>query len=76
MGSINNVQKRRVTSSLSFCFSLIGGREMSERIKTERAYLLKAIEFLKRNNIEDPDGHLARKCARECIEFIQGRRKS
>lgn len=49
---------------------------MSERIKTERKYHLKAIEFLKRNNIEDPDGHLARKCARECIEFIQGRRKS
>ena len=38
--------------------------------------LLKAMEWLKKNNIEDSDGHLARKCAREKIEFLEGRRKS
>lgn len=35
----------------------------------------KAKEWLKKNNIDDPDGHLARKCAKEKIEFLEGKRR-
>lgn len=36
----------------------------------------KAREWLEKNNIEDPDGHLAQKCAKEKLEFLKGERKS
>ncbi len=49
---------------------------MSDRIKRLHTELLKAREWLKKNNIEDPTGRLAQKCAKEKIEFLEGRRKS
>lgn len=48
---------------------------MSERIKRDRKELIKAKEWLKKNNIDDPDGHLAVKCAKEKIAFLEGRIK-
>ena len=42
--------------------------------KQIHAELVKAREWLKKNNIEDPTGRLAQKCAKEKIEFIEGRR--
>lgn len=45
---------------------------MSERIKELHTELLKAREWLKKNNIEDPDGHLAQKCANEKLKFLRG----
>lgn len=38
--------------------------------------LLKAKAWLEKKGIEDPDGHLAQKCAKEKIEFLRGERKS
>ena len=52
------------------------GGQMSERTVKFSNELRKAIDWLKKNNIEDPDGHLAQKCAKEKIEFIEGRRRS
>lgn len=46
---------------------------MSEELRKEIA---KAREWLEKNNIEDPDGHLAQKCAKEKLEFLRGERKS
>ena len=48
---------------------------MSERTKNDNKDITKAIEWLKKNNIDDPDGHLARKCARERREFLEGKRR-
>lgn len=50
--------------------------KMSERTKKICREIRKATEWLKKNGIEDPDGHLARKCATEKIEFLEGRRKN
>jgi hypothetical protein len=49
---------------------------MSERLQKLHKELLKAREWLKKNNIEDPTGRLAQKCAKEKIEFLEGRRKN
>lgn len=49
---------------------------MSDRTKMLHTELTKAREWLKKNNIEDPTGRLAQKCAKEKIEFIEGRRRS
>lgn len=48
---------------------------MSERIKRDRDEILKAKAWLEKKGIEDPDGHLAVKCAREKIAFLEGRIK-
>lgn len=48
---------------------------MSKRTQERNDELLKAINWLKKNNIEDPDGHLARKCADEKREFLEGKRR-
>lgn len=45
---------------------------MSERIKEAHRELIKAIEWLKKNGIEDKDGHLAQKCANEKLKFLRG----
>ncbi len=45
---------------------------MSERIKEAHRELLKAREWLKKNNIEDPTGRLAQKCANEKLKFLRG----
>lgn len=37
-------------------------------------YLKKARQYLIDNNIEDPTGRLAQKCAKEAFEFIKGGR--
>lgn len=39
-------------------------------------HLKKAREWLKKNDIPDPTGRLAQKCAKETIEFIKGERKN
>lgn len=49
---------------------------MSERVKELHTELLKAQEWLEKNNIEDPDGHLAQKCAKEKLEFLRGERRN
>ena len=48
---------------------------MSERIKNLNQEILKAKDWLKKKEIDDPDGHLAVKCAREKIAFLEGRIK-
>jgi hypothetical protein len=48
---------------------------MSERIKNLNQEILKAMAWLEKKGIEDPDGHLAAKCAREKIAFLEGRIK-
>lgn len=49
---------------------------MSERLQKLHKELLKAREWLKEKGIEDPTGRLAQKCAKEKIEFLEGRRKN
>lgn len=49
---------------------------MSERTKELHTELEKAREWLEKNNIEDPTGRLAQKCAKEKLEFLRGERKS
>lgn len=39
-------------------------------------YIKKAKQYLIDNNIADPTGRLAQKCAKEAFEFIKGERKS
>ena len=45
---------------------------MSERILERQKEFLKAKAWLEKKGIEDPDGHLAQKCAIEKIKFLKG----
>ena len=46
---------------------------MNEELRKE---IEKAREWLKKNNIEDPTGRLAQKCAKEKLEFLRGERRN
>lgn len=49
---------------------------MNEELKLLNEEVQKAKKWLEAKGIEDMDGHLAQKCAKEKIEFLQGKRRS